>query len=153
MHNTLFYYGIYLGLQFNWSEHRPVKAEAAGSSPVSPDGSNKKIYQFRSLFFVKDFWGKLSRISFPTAISLLFFFFFFTFIINGGISISLTSTDSIDGRQTYVDQYNYWQHKIQDSKRYHTVLGMAFSITPDLSNRVEYCTFPGSTYINGICTI
>ncbi|XP_052880842.1 uncharacterized protein LOC128288515 [Gossypium arboreum] len=23
---------------FNWSEHRPVKAEAAGSSPVSPDG-------------------------------------------------------------------------------------------------------------------
>ena len=25
------------GLQFNWSEHRPVKAEAAGSSPVSPE--------------------------------------------------------------------------------------------------------------------
>ncbi|KAK7239866.1 hypothetical protein RIF29_43233 [Crotalaria pallida] len=25
--------------QFNWSEHRPVKAEAAGSSPVSPEFS------------------------------------------------------------------------------------------------------------------
>ncbi|RYR41114.1 hypothetical protein Ahy_A08g037511 [Arachis hypogaea] len=29
--------GIRLPLGFNWSEHRPVKAEAAGSSPVSPE--------------------------------------------------------------------------------------------------------------------
>ncbi|KAK7299377.1 hypothetical protein VNO77_45670 [Canavalia gladiata] len=28
--------GIRLPLGFNWSEHRPVKAEAAGSSPATP---------------------------------------------------------------------------------------------------------------------
>ena len=34
---------LHLGLQFNRSEHRPVKAEAAGSSPVSPDRFTKYI--------------------------------------------------------------------------------------------------------------
>ncbi|GMN29016.1 hypothetical protein TIFTF001_036439 [Ficus carica] len=34
--------GIRLPLGFNWSEHRPVKAEAAGSSPVSPDPDGSK---------------------------------------------------------------------------------------------------------------
>ena len=32
-----------LNFKFNWSEHRLVKAEVAGSSPVSPDESNKYI--------------------------------------------------------------------------------------------------------------
>lgn len=48
-------YLISLGLQFNWSEHRPVKAEAAGSSPVSPDGSNKYINSsLHFLFLAKE---------------------------------------------------------------------------------------------------
>ena len=41
---------VFLGLQFNRSEHRPVKAEAAGSSPVSPElglGSDPEFSIFR----------------------------------------------------------------------------------------------------------
>lgn len=102
-------YLIFLGLQFNRSEHRPVKAEAAGSSPVSPDESksNKKLYQFISLFFVKRSPNNI--ISFPTVIPLLFFFFVSHLSsTKWGVSISSTSTDSIDGREAYVDQYNYY---------------------------------------------
>ena len=43
------------GLQFNWSEHRPVKAEAAGSSPVSPELGFNEWTNSSFLFFMEIF--------------------------------------------------------------------------------------------------
>ena len=83
---------ISLGLQFNWSEHRPVKAEAAGSSPVSPDGSNKHSIHL-SIFCEKE---DKEQNFIPNG-NPYFFFFAFSFRIsyqtNTRISITSTSTD------------------------------------------------------------
>ena len=39
-------------LKFNWSEHRPVQAEAAGSSPLSPDGSKSNKNENTSIHLI-----------------------------------------------------------------------------------------------------
>ena len=114
---------VFLVLQFNRSEHRPVKAEAAGSSPVSPDGSKynkKKIHQFISSFSLK---GRTnSRISFPLGMLsyFIYLFFPFTFLIKEIREFPFIQLVPIERRKAYVNQYNYWQKHIQDSKRYRT---------------------------------
>ena len=128
-------YFICLGLQFNWSEHRPVKAEAAGSSPVSPDGSksNKKKHQYISPFLLN--WGKIKWQNFmPTALLCSFFFF---------ISISHQLVP-IDEKETCANCYNYWQHHIQDSKSYRRESGF-FDCPPSVYGmESSTISFPGA---------
>lgn len=145
---------ISLGLQFNWSEHRPVKAEAAGSSPVSPDGSkyNKKIHQFISSFPVKERTNNITEFYSKRDLS----YFFFCFHIFKIWKFLFLQRVPIDGRKTYVtyvNYHNYRQHHIQDSKEYRPGSSFFVLITPDFCNGIEYQTFSGSTYTKGIWTI
>lgn len=53
----------------------------------------------------------------------IYLFISFTFLIKEIWKFPFIQLVPIDRRKTYVDQYNYWQNHIQDSKRYRTESG------------------------------
>ena len=131
-----------LGLQFNWSRWKlRVQASSVPTNPI-----NTLIHL--SIFCEK---SDKEQIFIPRGdpysyLDFISFFFSFEFLIKQIWEFPLLQLVPIDGRETYVHQYNYWQHYIQVSKR----AGSGFLITPDPCNGIEYHMVPGSTYTNGI---
>lgn len=97
------------GLQFNWSEHRPVKAEAAGSSPVSPELGFNEWRNSYFLFSWKKGEGARSNTHSHRAPLLRFFILHLSLKKEGrriGIFFSLLPIDK--ERHTYDIEYRYF---------------------------------------------
>lgn len=109
----------------------------APSVPTDPN-TIKKIHQFISSFSLK---GRTnSRISFPLGMLsyFIYLFFPFTFLIKEIWEFPFIQLVPIERRKAYVNQYNYWQKHIQDSKRYRTESVFFDYSRSVLCNRVLY---------------